>query len=293
MLGLRIGKGEKVLESAKVLILVKAYPTVSTRVGEVDCVAGARLDHGEPEWTRLYPVPFRHLPSVSKFKKYDIINLRVQRSRSDSRPETFVPDCESINLERSVDTRNGWRHRRRLVEPLVSESMCELQRRQKANRTSLGAFRPEEIISLDFEVQPGEWEPDKLAALEVMERKRSQPSIFGRQAIAVQRLKPAPYSFKLKYRCADRQCPTHTQSIIDWEIVEAYRDWRMGRSESETLAAIHAKWMGELCGPEKDTVFFVGNMKARPQNFLVLGIFWPPKLQVNQLELPAFGSNLR
>ena len=38
------------------------------------------------------------------------------------------------------------------------------------------------------------------------------------------------------------------------------------------------KWLGELCAPDCDTVFFVGNQYAAPRGFLVLGVWSPPRL---------------
>ena len=42
------------------------------------------------------------------------------------------------------------------------------------------------------------------------------------------------------------------------------------------------KFVGELWAPDRDTVLFAGNMEQRPWNFLVLGIFWPPKSGLQQ-----------
>lgn len=47
------------------LPLVKAYPALSRRYGEVSCIAG--LDMKTSEWIRLYPVPFRTLEDASSF----------------------------------------------------------------------------------------------------------------------------------------------------------------------------------------------------------------------------------
>ncbi len=47
-----------------VLPLVKAYPSLSRKYGEVACVAGIDLEH--KELVRLYPVPFRDFGRASE-----------------------------------------------------------------------------------------------------------------------------------------------------------------------------------------------------------------------------------
>jgi len=63
-----------------VMVTVKAYPQTSKRLmSEVVCVAGVRLDRGQPEWIRIFPVPFRDLAIAAKFKKHEIFEVDVRR----------------------------------------------------------------------------------------------------------------------------------------------------------------------------------------------------------------------
>jgi hypothetical protein len=64
-------------EQMDLLVLVKAYPSVSMKYGEAVCVAGVRLDAPRPEWVRLFPVGFRDLPAEQQFGKYDVITRRA------------------------------------------------------------------------------------------------------------------------------------------------------------------------------------------------------------------------
>jgi hypothetical protein len=62
------------------------------------------------------------------------------------------PDLESIELRGDpISSRNGWALRRRFVEPLMVASMCEIARRQRRDRTSLGVFRPRRVIDLEIQ----------------------------------------------------------------------------------------------------------------------------------------------
>jgi hypothetical protein len=61
----------------RVLVTVKAYPSISTKYGEAVCVAGTRLDTPTPEWVRFFPVAYRDLPIRQRFQKYEVITLRA------------------------------------------------------------------------------------------------------------------------------------------------------------------------------------------------------------------------
>lgn len=75
------------------------------------CVAGVRVDTASC-WIRLYPVTFRELGLTHRFSKYQLVGLRVFRSGSDRRPESFKPNLASVQLGEEVDTDNGsWRRR--------------------------------------------------------------------------------------------------------------------------------------------------------------------------------------
>jgi len=90
-------------------------------------------------------------------------------------------------------------------------------------------------------------------------------------------LEPAPYTLTYKYRCEDRGCRGHEQGLIDWEAGQAARAWKSrGADDAELPDMLRSKFLDEMCGPAKDTYFFLGNQHLRPKGFLVLGVFWPP-----------------
>ena len=58
-------------------------------------------------------------------------------------PESLRPMADTIKVVRHIGTgRAGWAERQRIVMPLIADSMCEVQRRQRQDRTSLAAVRP-------------------------------------------------------------------------------------------------------------------------------------------------------
>ena len=238
-------------ERIALLVTVKAYPEPDFRPGEPISVGGVRTDLDRPEWVRLYPVPFSDLDPSRQFKKYQLIAIEARESRSDSRPESLLPDCDTLELGRFVDARGRWADRKRFLEPLVIESMCALQKDQKARGTSLGFFKPAVVENFDWEPVPSPRATEK-----------------GHEGLS--------YRFRYHYRCADSDCSGHSQIIVDRDLAESFRDWtKKYGNEQVALENLRRLWLDEMCGPDKDTYFFAGNVAKLPQSFLILGVFWP------------------
>jgi len=113
-------------------------------------------------------MPYRQLKPNQKFSKYQWVEMRVQKARSDSRVESYNPDPDSINpIPGPLPTANQWDARRRLVSPLQSSSMCELQRvRDEHAEPTLGFFKPATIRRLRIESDAPDWTPDQKQALQ-------------------------------------------------------------------------------------------------------------------------------
>jgi hypothetical protein len=243
-----------------VLITVKAYPNPSKKYRETVCVAGITREEG---WVRLYPITFRYLPQVARFKKYQIVTLRVGK-HSEGRPESYRPDQDSFKPGEILTPKNAWHERKQWLLPTTSASMCEIATLQRENGKSLGMFKPKDAPELVIEKADKEW-GDIVRQLHMFEEP-SKP------------LELIPFRFKYKYTCDDAHCRGHEQTIVDWEACELYRKLR---DSEESERAIHdkmrQKFVEELWGRDKDSYLFVGNQLAHPRSFIVLGIFWPPK----------------
>jgi hypothetical protein len=260
----------------RLLVTVKAYPAASVKYGEAVCVAGIRTDTEVPEWVRLYPVEYRDLPIDQRFAKYEEIAVDVT-PRSDSRPESLRPDTATIEVLRKVPADKGWKVRRSLVEPLVVESMCAVLANQRVSGKSLGAFRPAQVT--DVVAKPeGEWTAKQQDVLTRM-------SLLAQDKTTLERI---PWRFHYRYSC-DGACRGHDQTIIDWEVHQAYRRWRKTYGEQSAVDRVRHKWLDELCGPSKDTIFFVGNQHQHVASFLVLGVFWPPRTPSQNLDQLQLG----
>lgn len=146
-------------ERISLLVNVKAYPAVSEKYGEVVCVAGIRTDTEQPTWARLFPVAFRDMPFKQRFKKYQHVTLEASRHSGDARPETYRPNMDTIQVGKVIETKKTWAERRQYIEPLIVESMCAVQRQQEIDGTSLGAFRPGEVLDLVVDAEADDWDP--------------------------------------------------------------------------------------------------------------------------------------
>ena len=248
-----------------VLVTVKAYPSVSTKYGEAVCVAGIRLDTPQPEWVRLFPVAYRDLAVEKRFRKYEVVRLRARKHSTDTRHETWSPDVDSIECGEFIKAGGPWRERRRLVEPLLGPTMCQLHRGRKGNGSgpSLSIVRPARVRGIRVTIE-GEWSPGQLGTV-------GQGNLLTTKTELV---KPS-HAFAYRYECEEPGCRGHTQKIVDWELGEAYRSWQ--QSGEALVDAIKDKWLG-MCADDREPFFFVGDQHTRPGQFLVLGTFYPERL---------------
>lgn len=267
-------------EDLRVMILVKAAPVLTSHLQESMCVAAMSLDQN-PRWIRLHPVPFRDLGDDSKFKKYQEVTARVIRPRSDRRPESWTPLEGSIRVGETIGTDHSWSTRRERIAQLGEHTMCDLL---EANRSGSGpdtpslavvrtAGPPELLIDKRDADQLDNWQKraDAIAA---------QPSLFEDPETAKPAFEIIPWRFRYRYRCLAPACRgDHRQTIVDWEAVALYRHVRY---KPDWQSLMHQKFVDELWAPDRDSVLFVGNMEQRPWNFLVLGVFWPPRHALQQ-----------
>jgi len=251
-------------ETKRILIVVKTYPSPSTKYQETVCTAGV-TEAGE--WIRIYPVRYRYLSDDQQYKKYTWIELRVRRRDKDHRVESYEPDPDSIKRVAYVGTDDRWAERKRILLPLAKRSLEELQRLHDSANISLGLFKPLKVEDFYWRPESPDWSP-------------REKSILNQLQMFVQSPKPLekiPYSFHYSFKCDDAECRGHNLTIIDWEICQAFREWRKRYPSVDiTLQKIREKWFEQMFGPKRDSYFIVGT-HFRYQTFIILGVFWPPK----------------
>lgn len=260
--------------SLKVLPVVKAYPVIDpVSQTEAVCVAGISMERPH-RWIRLFPLDYRGLVYAQRFKKYEAIDLKASKSTKDSRPESLAPVLDSIVVGEFVGTDNGtWRRRLPFFDAVEDQSMCEIQRRQKTERKSLGVFRPLEVTDLKVTAAEKGFAEAQRALL-------NQASLFGDRAGDDTRaaLEPLPVKAKFAYRCSDKNCPGHEQSFIDWELGALYRSLgEKGDDEATIHEKIRQKFFEQYCSDRYNTRFITGSMLRHPGSFLILGLVHPKR----------------
>lgn len=262
-------------EKIKVLITVKTYPLPSAKYLELVCTAGM-LEDGS--FIRLYPIDYRYMPYAKWYQKYQWIEVEVEKHNQDTRKESFRPVRESIlRIGDPIDTGpdHTWAKRKAIVLKNPPSSIEMLRDLREKDNTSLGIVKPREVLDFIYEPDTEEWKPEWQAAM-------AQQFLFGPDR---KPLKKVPYKFSYKFTCDDSRCKGHAMMIEDWEVGQLF--WnemtRLGKKE-RAAASVRRKFLDEICAPRREVYFFVGTV-VRFGSWIILGVFWPPKLE----EPPLFG----
>lgn len=256
-------------EKLKVLITVKTYPIPSAKYDELVCTAGV-TESGD--FVRLYPINFRDLPFSQQYKKYQWIEVIAEKHRGrDVRKESYRPDCDSIRLlGEPIPTRGGnWEDRARYALAKKSRSMEELYDRQEVDRTSLGVFKPKKVHDLLITPDDPDWKPSFKTALQ-------QARLWETRTVSKEPPRKVPFKFQYQFECDDPRCKGHQMMIEDWEVGALF--WKLvdqGHSKRDAAERVREKFLHELCGPDRDTHFFVGTILAYPKSWVVIGVFYP------------------
>jgi hypothetical protein len=255
-------------QKLKVLITVKTYPIPSKKYDELVCTAGV-TETGD--FIRLYPINFRDLPFSQQYRKYQWIEVEAERHLRDHRKESYRPDCQTLQIlgEPIPTNRGNWAERAQYVLKKKARSMEELVDRQQADHTSLGIFKPKQVHDLVVSEDDSDWKPSFKAAL-------CQARLWDDRKVSREPPRKVPFKFHYCFECDDPRCKGHKMMIEDWEVGALF--WRLvdgGLSHDEAANRVRDKFLKDLCGPDKDTHFFVGTILAHPKNWIILGVFYP------------------
>lgn len=252
----------------KVLITVMTYPHPSKGYHELVCTAGI-TEQGE--WVRLYPIDYRYRPRNQQFHKYQWveIGLAPKGAGNDNRKESRRPELKSLKLLGTpISTDKKWEERRKIIDPLPVYTVKQLRELYDIDKTSLGIVHPSRILDLKIEPADPEWKPEWQAVL-------LQMNLFGPQPKPLAKI---PFKFSYVFECEDSDTP-HNAMIEDWELGVLYlREVDRLGTPAKAAESVKHKYFDEMCAPSKDTKFFMGT--TFPYNtWVVLGVFWPPKVQ--------------
>lgn len=263
------------METRKILIATKTYPSISTKYQETVCTAGILLSEEENplQWIRIYPIRYRYLDFDKRYPRWAIVSAKIKRNDQDYRPESFKIDDNSLEIIRKIDTTNNWQERKSLVLSLQFRSIADIQAQGK----SLGIIKPKSIERFFSKKTSREWNQKQQAVLNQLDL--FEPNID---------LEKIPYKFF--YQFTDEDNVPHKYSISDWEIMELYRKCRDRsqlsglEAEQYALEKVRQKLEDDFL-ESKDLYFIVGNIKNHAKSFMIIGLFYPPLVKFNQMEL--------
>ena len=263
------------METRKILIATKTYPSISTKYQETVCTAGILLSEEENplQWIRIYPIRYRYLDFDKRYPRWAIVSAKIKRNDQDYRPESFKIDDNSLKIIRKIDTTNNWQERKSLVLSLQFRSIADIQAQGK----SLGIIKPKSIERFFSKKTSREWNQKQQTVLNQLDL--FEPNID---------LEKIPYKFF--YQFTDEDNVPHKYSISDWEIMELYRKCRdrsqlLGlEAEQYALEKVRQKLEDDFL-ESKDLYFIVGNLKNHAKSFMIIGLFYPPLVKFNQMEL--------
>ncbi len=264
------------MERRKILIATKTYPSISRKYKETVCTAGVLLnDFEQPiQWVRIYPIRFRSLEFEQRYPRWSIISAEIEKNEKDYRSESFRINDKSVNIIRNIGTSDNWANRKSFILPLQFRSIQDIQTQGK----SLGIIKPQSIDKYFYKETEREWSLKQQAVQDQLDL--FEPSLP---------LEKIPYQFLYKF--TDQDGVSHRYSISDWEISQLYRNCRdnsrkynQQEQEAEALEKVRQKLEDDFLN-KKDLYFIVGNLKNHKNTFFIIGLFYPPLVEFDQMAL--------
>ncbi|GAB1536726.1 hypothetical protein ADMFC3_23570 [Geovibrio sp. ADMFC3] len=241
-------------EEQEVLFTVKTYPSPSTSYNETVCTAGITRDG---RFIRVYPIPFRYLNEMQQFKKYEWVRVKVRKSDTDHRLESYKVDYDSIKP--TGEFVKEWSERLHYLKPFIRKSTNALDN----ENMTLGLIKPVKIHDLICSEDDGEWSARQQACLS---RLTIDNILNERKLLPLEKI---PHKFQFRF---DDHEENHTIIVKDWELYALYLRYK-GRNPTDI---VYDKFFNQICSDKNDVYFIMGTMH-RFKSWLILGILYPPK----------------
>jgi len=249
----------------RMLVLAKAYPTISKKYQVLLCIGGV-TEGGE--WRRIYPIPLDAYVKAGKFKKREWIEYEIVDENPEHRRESKRVDPDSIKP--TGERAEEWEVRKLLKERLTT--IEKLKERYEDDGTSLGVVKP---ILEDFKMKKRE------KAKEWERRLLGQQTLDGRPAVPIDLVdKWIGYDFRCHPKCNGHSC-----MCVDIEVGNLYRKLRRKKlSEDEIYRKLRYRlyhWM-----MERD-LFFIMGTESKYGEWIIVSLFYPRRqLTLTELSSP-------
>jgi hypothetical protein len=275
------------IRKEEVLMVVKTYPTPSSKYGELVCTAGIRLR--DNTWVRIYPYPFRQAKTSEQFEKYDVIEVAIERETKDPRPDSFrLYDLNSIQKLRHLGPEKSWAERMHFIRKTSVESVEALvQGMLYEDKTKWGkSILPVPVLSstakLSWDYRGEEWKDEDLEKLKSAANPNQQSLFATSEAKSYfQTLKRIPYTFRLTFK--DLTEKEYTFPILDWEIAQLFLKMRASNNSDDlALEKVRFKIENQIFKADNEVFVILGNIHHRfkkRDSLAVDGFIYPKRQQ--------------
>lgn len=262
-----------VSRTERILILAKTYPSPSAKHVETSCVAGISQDG---LMRRLYPVPFRMIEEGQQFRKWQWIDVRVEKAAKDHRPESHKLYVDTITCGDVINTKKKWEARWQWLGRMpMFDSVYAMDATRTADGLSLALLRPKRILSLDItSARNPDWTDEERVKLA---REQMQGNLFSEveAKMQVRELRKVPFDFHYRYVCDSPDGEKeYRHKIVDWEAGALFWNCR-GSHGPGWEVPFRAKLEEELGG--KDLMFLMGNQHRFQDQWLIVSLIYPPR----------------
>lgn len=257
----------------RILILAKTYPSPSAQYVETSCVAGISQDGS---MRRLYPVPFRMIEEGQQFKKWQWIDVRIEKTNKDHRLESHKLYVDTITCGDVIDTKKEWASRWEWLGKIPAfESFDAIESGRIADGLSIALLRPKRLIALEInKARNQDWTDEER---EKLMREQMQGDLFSEAEAKrqVKDLRKVPFDFYYRYMCDTPDGEKeHKHKIVDWEAGALF--WNCRRSHGvDWEVPFRAKLEEQLGG--KDLMLLMGNQHRFQDQWLIISLIYPPK----------------
>jgi hypothetical protein len=243
-------------QQKRALIIGRASPEPSKTHIETVCTGGITEDG---EVLRLYPIPLRYLEPSSRYKMWTWAKFDVQKNPSDKRKESYRVRDGSIEILGQITDKA---ERFAFLEKAMFPDRETLDRRYHEDWTSIGIV---EIELLSFSAEATK-----------KDRRKNKP--YTQQAhlyVPKKPLEQLPFEMRLKFRCKNNPtCKTHESSLIGWEYMEAFRQFRKKYSSPEAAWDEMQKKVKSLFADQRKRAFALLGTHHRSGSWMVAQLYF-------------------
>lgn len=258
-------------ERKRILILVKTYPSISKSYGELVCTAG--ID-GDGHWIRLYPMPVAMFRN-NDIKKYTWIEVEVTKRerRFDDRPESYVPQRETLHIIRHLpaDRHDDERRRAVLGKAKIFTNLSELVELGRNKTISLALFKPQKVLKISVTRDTPEYSDEDWNRFRAYQSDLFESPEFIDRSEPIRKL-----PFKLQISFEDAVGRFSQMTVLDWEVGALWYNHLRNKPFEFIKAEIEKKYSSK---PKDDIYLYLGTMYRNVQKkadnpWSIIGLAW-------------------